>query len=290
LTFRRQLDWDAHLAYLAARAIPGVEHVSPGVYRRTVVVAGDAGVLELRRGGDDHLVLVAHLPHWDELTHLVARARGVANLDLDVEQAAADLHGDPLIGPLLVARPGLRTPGAWDPFEIGVRAILGQQVSVAGANTLAGRVVERFGTRVPGLAELGLTHAFPAPERLADADLSSVGLPRARQQAIQAFAGAVVGDAVRLDGSAGLDELVSSLTQIDGVGSWTAHYIALRLGERDAFPASDLGLRRALAAHVHGGPRDLAELAERWRPWRALAATHLWAADAVAEAHVEQAA
>jgi AraC family transcriptional regulator, regulatory protein of adaptative response / DNA-3-methyladenine glycosylase II len=279
LTFYGPLDWDAQLAYLAARAIPGVEHVSEEVYRRTVVVAGDPGVLELRRGGDDHLVLVAHLPHWDELTHLVARARRIANLDLDLEDATAHLAADPTIGPLLGARPGLRTPGAWDPFEIGVRAIVGQQVSVAAANTLVGRLVARFGTPVPGLREIGLTHAFPAAAVLAASDLSELGLPRTRQEAIRGFARAVVDGAIRLDGSVALDDLVASITGIDGLGPWTAHYIALRLGERDAFPASDLGLRRAHVARHSGSRAALSEVAEKWRPWRALAATHLWAAD-----------
>jgi AraC family transcriptional regulator of adaptative response / DNA-3-methyladenine glycosylase II len=272
LAFRGPLDWDDLVSYLAARAIPGVEHVSGGAYRRTIVVAGDPGVLELLPGGDDHLVLVIHLPHWEGLVHLVARARRIANLDLDLDEPAAQLAGDPLIGPMLRARPGLRPPGAWDPFEAGVRVIVGQQVSIGAATTLAGRLVERFGTPVPGLRTLGLTHSFPSPTTLADADLAGLGLPGARQTTIRSFARAVSEGAVRLDGSIGLDELIGSLTAIDGLGPWTAHTLALRLGERDAFPATDLGLRRAL---------DEPSVADRWRPWRALAATHLWtAADA----------
>jgi AraC family transcriptional regulator of adaptative response / DNA-3-methyladenine glycosylase II len=277
LAYRGPLDWEALAAYFAARAIPGVEHVSEGVYRRTIVVDGDPGVLELFPGGDDHLVLVVHLPRWDELTHLVGRARRIASLDLDLDEATGDLSGDPTIGPLLNARPGLRTAGTWDPFETGVRAIVGQQVTVAAAGTITGRIVQRLGTPVPGLAQLGLTHAFPSAETLADADLEGLGLTQARQDAIRSFARAVADDAIRLDGSAGLDELIDSITAIDGLGSWTANYLALRLGERDAFPATDLGLRRALDRRHH--PRALAQLAESWRPWRALAATHLWMAD-----------
>jgi AraC family transcriptional regulator, regulatory protein of adaptative response / DNA-3-methyladenine glycosylase II len=277
LAYHGRPDWDALAAYFAARAIPGVEHVSGNVYRRTIVVDGDPGVLELSPGGDDHLLLVVHLPRWDELTHLVARARRIANLDLDLDEADGSLSRDPTIGPLLRARPGLRTPGTWDPFETGVRAIVGQQVTVAAAGTIAGRIVQRLGTPVPGLAQLGLTHAFPPAETLAGADLDGLGLPRARQDAIRSFARAVADDAIRLDGSAGLDELIASIVALDGLGEWTANYLALRLGERDAFPATDVGLRRALDVR---DARALDQLAESWRPWRALAATHLWMADA----------
>jgi AraC family transcriptional regulator, regulatory protein of adaptative response / DNA-3-methyladenine glycosylase II len=280
LAFLGPLEWSAMLRYFAARAIPGVEHVSGATYRRTILVDGDPGVIELFPGGDDYLVLVAHLPHWEELIHLVARARRIANLDLSLDEPADRLAGDPTIGPLLRARPGLRPPGTWCPVETGVRAIIGQQVTVAAANTVTGRLVERYGTPVPGLRRLGLAHTFPSASTLATADLSGLGLTGARQEAIRSFARAVTDDAIRLDGSVGLDELIASITAIDGLGLWTAHYLALRLGERDAFPIADLGLRRALAPRASLSRRALGELAERWRPWRALAATHLWMADA----------
>lgn len=279
LAFRGALDWDAAIAYLSARAIPGVESVAGDTYRRTIVIDGDPGLLELSRGGDDHLVLVAHLPHWEEVIHTVARARRIANLDFDLDEPADQLSRDPTIGPLFRARPGLRTPGMWDPFETGVRAIVGQQVTVAAANTVTGRLVERLGTGVPGLRQLGLTHMFPSAVALAEADLSDLGLTGARERAIRSFAQAVAEETIRLDGSICLDDLIASITAIDGLGSWTAHYLALRLGERDAFPSSDLGLRRALARHAPWSRAALGELGERWRPWRALAATHLWMAD-----------
>jgi AraC family transcriptional regulator, regulatory protein of adaptative response / DNA-3-methyladenine glycosylase II len=280
LAFRGPLDWDALLDYCAARAIPGVEHVSGQTYRRTITVDGDPGVIELQPGDDDSVTLIAHLPHWEELTHLVARARRIASLDLDLDEASDHLAGDATIGPLVRARPGVRTPGTWDPYETGVRAIIGQQVSIAAANTLTGRLVERHGTPAPGLRQLGLSHTFPAASVLADADLSSLGLTRAREEAIRAFSRAVAEDRIRLDGSVGLDELAASITKIDGLGSWTAHYLALRIGERDAFPVTDLGLRRALARPALRSRAALEELADRWRPWRALAATHLWIAEA----------
>ena len=278
LPFRGPLDWDALSSYLCAHAIRGVEDVSGRMYRRTIVVAGDPGVLELSPGGDDHLVLVAHLPHWEELVHIAARARRIANLDFDLDEPAAQLSRDAIIGPLLEARPGVRTPGTWDPFEAGVRAIIGQHSTVAAANTIAGRLVERLGTPVPGLLGVRLTHSFPSAGTLSVADLAGLGLPRARQATVRSFACAVAADELRLDGSVGLDDLLASLTAIEGLGPWTANYLALRLGERDAFPAADLGLRRALDGRAPRSPAALARLSEPWRPWRALATTHLWTA------------
>lgn len=274
LPFQGPLDWEAMTAYLAARAIPGVERVSGGVYRRTIVVDGDPGVVELSLGGVDHLVLGAHLPHWEDLIHVVEQARRLAALDTGMEEALEHLGADPLLGGLVRTRPGLHVTGTWDPFETGVRAIVGQQVTVAGATTIAGRLVERLGMPVPGLRQFGLTHTFPTPEVLAGADLDGLGLTAARAASVRAFARGVADDTIRLDRSVGLDRLVESVTAVRGLGPWTAQYIALRLGEPDAFPAGDLGLRRA-AGDV--SPALLAGLAERWRPWRALAAAHLWA-------------
>ncbi len=279
LPFRGPLDWEAMVAYFAVRAIPGVEHVSGSTYRRTIVVGDDPGVLELSPGGDDQLVLRAHLPHWQELVHVVQRARRIASLDFDLDEPVSHLAHDATIGPLLRARPGLRPPGTWDPFETGVRAIIGQQVTLAGANTIAGRLVELLGTPVPGLEPLGLTHTFPSATTLAGADLTGLGLTPARAEGIRLFAGAVAEDAVRLDRSISLDQLIASITALDGLGTWTALYIALRLGEPDACPTTDLALRRALPRHAPQIAAGLGELAENWRPWRALAATHLWVAD-----------
>jgi AraC family transcriptional regulator of adaptative response / DNA-3-methyladenine glycosylase II len=185
-----------------------------------------------------------------------------------------------VIGPLLAARPGLRVPGTWNPYEIGVRAIVGQQVTVAGASTLAGRLVERHGKRLPAPAARGLTHTFPPPSTLAAGDLDGIGLTRTRARAVGAFAAAVAADRVRLDSSVPLDELVGAIAGVPGVGPWTAQYIALRMGQPDALPASDLGLRRALADPAAGSAlpsaADVSARARAWRPWRALAAVHLW--------------
>jgi AraC family transcriptional regulator, regulatory protein of adaptative response / DNA-3-methyladenine glycosylase II len=269
LPFEPPLDWDAMLGYFGARAIAGVEHVADGAYRRTVLVGGAPAALELAAGGADHLVLRTALHR-----EAVPRARRIFGLDVDAESARRHLEADPAL-PL---RPGLRPPGTWDPFETGVRAIVGQQVSVAAASTVTGRIAARHGTRVPGLERLGLTHLFPSPGTLAEADLGGLGLTTARAAAIAAFARAVAGGAVRLDGACRLEELVASIAAVTGLGPWTAQYLALRMGEPDAFPAGDLGIRRSLARAL-GRPvteRDAAALAERWRPWRAHAATHLW--------------
>jgi AraC family transcriptional regulator, regulatory protein of adaptative response / DNA-3-methyladenine glycosylase II len=279
LPFRGPLEWDAMLGYFAARAIPGVESVSDGAYRRTIRVDGDPGVLELFPGGPDHLVVRAHLPHWEGLIHVVERARRIFSLDASLRESTRHLLHDPVVGDLVAARPGLRVPGTWDPFETGVRAIVGQQISVSGATTIAGRLAERHGSPAPGLGPLGLSHVFPSAPELAHRDLSGIGLTRGRARAVQAFAQAVAADAVRLDRSVSLDQLVRSLTAVPGVGPWTAQYVALRLGERDAFPAQDHGLRQALQPASSATKSTVEELARPWTPWRATAAIHLWLAN-----------
>jgi AraC family transcriptional regulator of adaptative response / DNA-3-methyladenine glycosylase II len=278
LPFRPPLDWDAMVAYLAARAIAGVEHVDGATYRRTVRIDGHPGVLELERGRpagreaqhSDHLVLTAHLPRLEGLIHVVQRARDLANLDHPVDEANV------AVGHLAAGRPGLRPVGGWDPFELGVRAIVGQQVSVAGANTLMGRLVARTGTPVPGLAPLGLCAVFPSPGELRVADLAELGLTSTRQDAILAFAAAVDDGELPLDRSLPLDRFVESVCALPGLGPWTAQYLALRMGDPDAFPAGDLGLRRGAGVAT---ATELLGMAVAWRPFRATAAVQLWARD-----------
>ena len=290
LSFNGPLDWESMVGYFAAQAIPSVEHVDGATYRRTIVVGGDPGVLELFPGGDDHLVLIAHLPHWEELIHAVDRARRIASLDLDLELGSRQLARDAAVGPLVRERPGVRPPGTWDAFETGVRAIIGQQLTVAASATIIGRLVERLGRIVPGLEQLGLSRTFPAPETLVDADLTGPGLTRARAEAVQSFARAVADDVIRLDGSMSLDRLVAAVTAVDGLGPWTAHYLALRLGEPDACPTTDLALRHAIAPRIARSGLTLEQVAERWRPWRALATAHLWAADRARPAELRETA
>jgi DNA-3-methyladenine glycosylase II len=265
------------LGYFERRAIRGVEHVADGTYRRTILTDGEPGVLELSRGGDDHLLLRAHLPQVRDLIHVVQRARQIFSLDRDPAAANEHLGADPILAPRVAANPALRVPGTWDAYETGVRAIVGQQVSVAGASTVTARIVERVGSNVPGLDALGLTHTFPDPATLASADLDGIGMPGSRVAAIKAFAAAVDKGEVALDGRLPLDDLIAAICAVPGLGPWTASYIALRLGESDAFPAADLGLRRA--ARPDGPPLTTAEMsarAEPWRPHRGAAALRLW--------------
>ncbi len=282
LPYRGPLDWDVMLGYFAARAIAGVEDVSDDTYRRTVEIDGDPGVIELSRGSDEHLLLRMHLPHWEGLIHHVQRARRIFGLDVDMEAIVERLGGDALLGGLLRARAGVRAPGVWDPFEIGVRAIIGQQVSVSAANGIVARLVARTGTPVPGLRQHRLTHLFPTPSELARADLGGLGLTTARARAIGSFARAVVDGQIEFDRSRTLAELTDAISATAGLGAWTAHYIALRIGEPDAFPAADVGLQRALGRLTGHAvtTREAVALAESWRGHRAHAAAQLWLASA----------
>ena len=286
LAFCGRLDWPAMLAYFAARAIPGVEHVAGNTYRRTIVSGGDPGVLELAPGGEDHLLLRAHLPHWEKLVHIVQRARRIASLDLDLDEAASQLAKDAAVGPLVKARPGVRPPGTWDAFETGIWAIIAHQTADAEKNVIAGRLVERFGRPVPGLDQLGLARTFPPPTTLASGDLRGLGLTSGQARAVRVFASAVAEEAVHLDRSVGLTELVNSVAALDGLDSWIAHYVALRLGEPDACPIANIALRRSLPQGARQRPAAHGDVDERWRPWRALATTHRWLAELAHEAPV----
>jgi AraC family transcriptional regulator of adaptative response / DNA-3-methyladenine glycosylase II len=282
LPYRAPYEWEAMLAYLAPRAIPGVEVVRDGSYRRTVRVAKGAGWIEVGAArGEPALEVALHLPASAEWIVIVERLRRVFDLAADPEVIAGSLRGDPLLGPLVRRRPGLRIPGAWDPFELAVRAILGQQVTVRGATTLAGRLVERFGEEIAGTGDAGVGRLFPRPADLVRAPLEQIGLPAARAEALRSLAAVVASGRLLLAGGASLEEAVGRLTALPGIGAWTAHYVALRaLGEPDAFPAGDLGLRRA--AGKPGAPASAAALsarAEGWRPWRGYAALHLWTSD-----------
>jgi AraC family transcriptional regulator of adaptative response / DNA-3-methyladenine glycosylase II len=281
LSFRPPFDGDALVSFLAARAVPGVEAVSEGIYRRTAELEGSAGLVEAVVD-DGRGALLVRLSGFPPAVALEAARRAGRLFDLDADPAAiaAHLGSDPLLAPLLARRPGLRVPGAWDPFETSVRTILGQQVSVRAARTLAARLVARFGRPLPpDLAVEGLTHLFPAADDLAEADVASIGLPARRGETIRSLAREVALGRIDLGPAASLEEAEGRLAGIAGIGPWTARLIALRaLGEPDALPAGDLGLRKALAAG--GGPlpspADVTARARAWRPWRSYALIHLW--------------
>ena len=295
LPYRPPLAWTAMLDFLAHRAIPGVESVENGSYRRTIAMGDASGVIEVSPGATPdapadgaasphhvpHLLMRVELPHCPNLIGVVERARRIFDLGADPASIGEHLGRDPRLAPRLAALPGLRVPGAWDPFELAVRAVLGQQVTVQGATTLAGRLVREFGKPLE-VASGPLTHLFPCAATIAAADLSRIGLPRARSAALRNLAAAVVDGELRFDAALGLDDAVARLRAIAGLGPWTAHYIAMRaLAEPDAFPESDLGLRRALGnAGALASVAEVRERAEAWRPWRSYAAIYLWMEDA----------
>lgn len=275
--FRPPLDWEGLLRFLGPRAIPGVEEVRDGVYRRGCVVAGAPAVLEVSAGAAGAAGAPA-LSAWPADGSLAPGVRRLFDLDGDPSEVARVLAADPVLAPLVAVRPGLRAPGSFDAFELTVRAILGQQVTVAAATTLTGRLVRDHGRPLEE-PDGSLTHAFPTPAALAEAALDGLGVPARRAATLRAVGRAVADGTVVLDGSADAKTAAAALGELPGIGPWTVSYVAMRaLGDRDAFPAADLGVRRAAAAL--GLPDDPARLtahAERWRPFRAYAVQHLWA-------------
>ena len=272
LPYAEPYDWPALVGFLGFRAIAGVETVTADLYRRTFRFDAQPGHLEVR-----------HLPHKRSLElritsiaparlqTLVRKVRRLFDLDAEPRRIHDHFVQDPTLGPLIARRPGLRVPGAFDTFELVMRAVLGQQVTVRGASTLAARIVERWGE------PYGDERLFPQPETLAAADMSAIGLPGKRAATLQGVARAFAENPAFLDHCTSLDEAVELMVRLDGIGPWTAHYVAMRaLNEPDAFPDSDLALLKAVDAKK---PKDLAQLADSWRPWRAYAAMHLWMKD-----------
>jgi AraC family transcriptional regulator of adaptative response / DNA-3-methyladenine glycosylase II len=273
LRFRPPYDWKGMLSFLAARATPGVETVDHGCYRRSISLNDSQGYFEISLDEANHS-LVARVQFGDprSLFFITERIRSMFDLNADWAAIAKTLKADPVMAAQIKAAPGLRVPGCWSGFELAVRAILGQQVSVKGATTLAGRLVKDFGQKFAGAP--GLTHVFPQPHAFADANLTSIGLPRARAETIRALARAIDDGRISFDGAVDSTQFLSNLCEIPGIGKWTAQYVAMRaLGEPDAFPSSDLGLLRTLNL---SSTRDLETRAEAWRPWRSYAAVHLW--------------
>ncbi len=300
LAYRPPFDWDTMCEYLARRATAGVEQVDrangEAVYRRTVSLTTERGLVtgwlavshgkreRAERKSHAHVLTVTLsntlLP---VLMSATLRLRELFDLDCDPARIAAHLESDPLLAPEVKAAPGLRMPGAWDRFELALRAVLGQQVSVVGASTLSGRIALRFGTAIV-TPFAGLDRAAPTVEVLASAelaDIAAIGMPKSRANTIRELARFAAGGGLRMTPGTSCDDAVSALDAVAGIGSWTAHYIAMRaLRYPDAFPAGDLGLRKALGAleGKDGVPSEAAleRRAEVWRPWRAYAAATLW--------------
>ncbi len=286
LRYRPPYDWSSVLAHLRARAIDGIERVDGDAYARVLLVDGVPSTVRIVHRPQSHsLAATIRCPSVRALPGIIARVRRAFDLGADVAAIGAHLAQDPLLAPLVAARPGLRSPAGWDGFELAVRAILGQQVTVEAARRLAGQLARVCGTAlvVSQSADPALVLAFPTATQVARADLEALGMPGARRRALTAMAQAVLANPRLIEPLETVEATVERLRTIRGIGEWTAHYIALRAGtEPDAFPASDVGLLRG-AARVTGvrpTPGELLARAERWRPWRGYAAQHLWAADA----------
>jgi AraC family transcriptional regulator of adaptative response / DNA-3-methyladenine glycosylase II len=281
LAYRPPLAAGRLLAFLGARAIPGVEHVGRGRYARAMrSLAGPPVVIELEPHPSEPVVALRVTGVGDDvplLASVVQASRRLFDLDADPEAIDEALAGDPALCPAVRSAPGTRLPGTTDGFELAVRAIVGQQVSVAGARTTLGRLAERFGEQLPAPAG-PVVRLFPTAERLAGAPREAFGMPGARAAAIVTLARAVADGELDLSGTAEPEPTIERLRAIAGVGEWTAAYVAMRaLRDPDAFPAGDLGVRHGFEAlGLASDPRAIVEHAERWRPWRAYAAMHLW--------------
>ena len=286
LDYRAPYDWDGIVAFLAARAIPGVEHVDGGAYRRVVHDGERTGTIVVRRDPDRHALQLAVSPSLlGGLMLLVARVRRLFDLDARPDVIGSVLARDPVLAPRVAANPGLRVPGAIDGFEAAVRALLGQQVSVAAATTLAGRFAAAFGTRHAS-GDPALRVRFPTAREVAARsvdEFAKIGLPGARAAAVHGLARAIARGELRLDMRA-LEPFVAAATALPGIGPWTAHYLAMRaLHLPDAFPAADLGVKKALGG---ASPKRAEARAEAWRPFRSYAVMYLWTS--LGEAHVEE--
>jgi AraC family transcriptional regulator, regulatory protein of adaptative response / DNA-3-methyladenine glycosylase II len=277
LRFRPPYHWRGMLAFLAARATPGVEVVDLSGYRRSITVNGCDGYFQVSLDKEhDALTVRAQIADPHSLYSIIERIRGMFDLNADWATIAQTLGTDPELAARLGTDPGLRVPGSWDGFELATRAILGQQITVKGATVLAGRIARTYGQPFSGAA--GLTHLFPTPEILADAKLTGVGLTGRRAETIRALARAVCDGQIRFEHILDSEAFLARLCEVPGIGVWTAQYVAMRaLGEPDAFPSGDLGLLRAIGLETS---YELETRAEAWRPWRAYAAMYLWSVPA----------
>ncbi|MCC8402083.1 DNA-3-methyladenine glycosylase 2 family protein [Paraburkholderia sp. MMS20-SJTN17] len=281
LPFKAPFDWPRLLRFFSGRATPGVEAVEDGAYRRAIAWHGDSGTLSVRLHPRKRCIVASiegpASRHADALATPVAR---MFDLRADPEKIAAGLAADPWLAPLVAAVPGLRVPGAWSGFELIVRAIVGQQVSVKAATTIIGRLVQRAGERIDGHPHENTAWRFPTPAALADADLAQIGMPGKRVAALQGFARAVASGDVPLDSDAvDAASLRGALLALGGIGPWTVEYVAMRAWrDPDAWPASDLVLMQAICARDPAlvRPAQQRSRSDRWRPYRAYAAMHLW--------------
>lgn len=282
LPYRPPYHWDAMIRFLQARAIAGVEVVADNSFSRGIQIGEASGSIHISNEPENSaLRVIVRFPELSALPTIIARIRRM--FDLSAEPAAIQraLCADAMLAPIVAAQPGLRVPGGWDPFEIAVRAVLGQQITVKAATLFAGRIVAAIGTAVEQSVESpGLTHAFPSPRQFKLKSLTGVGLTSARAKTLAGIAAAAESDPQLFDPRPTLAQTVERLRQLPGVGEWTAQYIAMRaLGESDAFLAGDVALQRRFNLGKKNAASELLKHSELWRPWRAYAMLHLWLAD-----------
>lgn len=276
LPYRAPFAADTLLSFLGARAVPGIEEVRGGTYVRSVQHPGGVAIVAMTPR-PDHVAVRVSAEVSPDLDDLRSRAR--RTFDLDAHPAAMDatIAADPMMAPLVARIPGIRVPGTFDGFELVVRAIFGQQVSVVGARTSLGRLVSTAGKPLDRPSG-GITHLFPAAERVAELLPEAFGMPRTRAETIRRVAELVARDELDLSGVGSPEDALASLGDVPGIGPWTLAYVAMRaLRDPDAFMAGDLGVRKWFEALGLGSaPKAIFERAERWRPWRAYAVMHLW--------------
>lgn len=277
LAYRPPLDFPLMLAFFSKRRIPGVERVNSDSYERVLGPASASTWLRVSANPNKpELILEISETDPRSIPSIVRRVRRLFDLDADLGAVHAVLCEEPLLAKAIDKRPGLRVPGGWDGFEVAVRAVLGQQVSVAAATMLMHRLVEVYGEQRIG-GSPGLDRIFPAPERLINAPLENIGLPKTRAATLRSLATGYLEERVGFQAGQRLDAFVESFTKLPGIGDWTAHYVAMRaLSHPDAFPAGDLVLQRVLGVDKRLSLRETESRSQAWRPWRAYAVLHLW--------------
>lgn len=278
LPYRAPYDFDGLLAFYARRAIPGVEQIDERSYSRSFIHDGAAAWFSVRTlNNDNALSLQLHGVRMSALGSIVARVRRMFDVDADPIAIKNILGADARLAPSVAQWPGQRLPGAWDGFELAVRAVLGQQISVAAARTLAARLVTRYGIPYAGSSITGITALFPSAEQLVNAPLEGIGLPRKRADTLRGLARACAEGQIDFGVHYTLSDFVERLCALPGIGPWTAHYIAMRaLSQPDAFPAGDLVLRKIAGNSTPISERSLELVSQSWRPWRAYAVMLLW--------------
>lgn len=277
LTCSTPYDWQRLLRFFAGRATPGVESVDGDSYRRTLLIGGKPRVFEIGPGRTRNgLRFDCYGISSEQSCQLAAAVTTVFDVDAPIRKIRRALAADPALAAMLGEHRGVRVPGAFDGFELTIRAILGQQISVKAATTIAGRIADRYGEPFES-GHPGLDRLFPTPARLARVRFNRMGLVQSRIDTIRRVAAATRDGTLRFDGSQDVGELRKALLAIKGIGDWTTEYVCMRaMKDADAFPASDLGLLSAIAPPARISPRELRARAEPWRPWRAYAAMLLW--------------